>query len=215
MSKLFLGIKKLRTANVANGVRWHLWHTIQAFDEYFSPNAASPKNRRGPFASSLSKIVFAFAVIGSAAAFACQVPVFRYALERWDADRYRITVLHDGPLNETQSAALAQFKQASESGQGKAASVDVRMVDVNGKGKLPPKLIAKWKAHKDQSSPLVMVEYPLANEVGRTEPMFQETLTKSTVEIDFGFARPAKDCRAPWVGRLRCVDFCSLRSRSR
>ena len=28
-------------------------------------------------------------------AIACQVPVFRYALERWPADNYELVVLHD------------------------------------------------------------------------------------------------------------------------
>ena len=32
------------------------------------------------------------------AAMACQVPVFRFALERWTADKYEIVVIHDGPL---------------------------------------------------------------------------------------------------------------------
>ncbi|MFN5906454.1 MAG: hypothetical protein ACK5A3_10410, partial [Planctomyces sp.] len=35
----------------------------------------------------------------SALAAACQVPVFRYALERWSADQYRYVVLCDAKLS--------------------------------------------------------------------------------------------------------------------
>ena len=31
---------------------------------------------------------------------ACQVPVFRYALERWVSDKYEILVINDGPLSD-------------------------------------------------------------------------------------------------------------------
>lgn len=47
---------------------------------------------------------------------ACQVPVFRYALERWTADRYEFVVVprHDG-LTAEESAALEFLNQALES----------------------------------------------------------------------------------------------------
>ena len=37
-------------------------------------------------------------------AWACQVPVFRYALERWKADDYHAVTIHQGALNEEQKA---------------------------------------------------------------------------------------------------------------
>ena len=38
---------------------------------------------------------------------ACQVPVFRYALERWAADTYRLAVFHNGPLSDEQQDVVA------------------------------------------------------------------------------------------------------------
>ncbi len=38
---------------------------------------------------------------------ACQVPVFRYALERWPADSYGLAVFHNGPLSEEQQEIVA------------------------------------------------------------------------------------------------------------
>jgi hypothetical protein len=43
---------------------------------------------------------------------ACNIPVFRYALDRWAADPYRLTLFHRGPLDsETQTAIAALEKQ--------------------------------------------------------------------------------------------------------
>ena len=36
----------------------------------------------------------------SAAALPCNIPVFRYALERWPSDDYQLVVYHKGPLPE-------------------------------------------------------------------------------------------------------------------
>jgi hypothetical protein len=41
------------------------------------------------------------------ALWACSVPVFRYALEKWPADAYLTTVFHRGPLTAAQ-AGLAE-----------------------------------------------------------------------------------------------------------
>ena len=38
---------------------------------------------------------------------ACQVPVFRYALERWTADTYRLAVFHNGPLSDEQQDVVS------------------------------------------------------------------------------------------------------------
>ncbi len=37
---------------------------------------------------------------------ACSVPVFRYALENWYADPYRVLVFHRGPLSAESQAAV-------------------------------------------------------------------------------------------------------------
>ena len=40
---------------------------------------------------------------------ACSVPVFRYALERWPADRFSGVVFVDGKLTESQDEVLASI----------------------------------------------------------------------------------------------------------
>ena len=141
-------------------------------------------HRPGHTTSLLSRVVVLLTVTCSATALACQVPVFRYALERWNADRYRITVVHNAPLNESQAAALARLKRATEINHGTDASVHVQVVDVGkkSKDKLSPAMLSKWRSHNDPTTPLLLVDYPRGNDVGRTEPMYQDALTESAVE---------------------------------
>lgn len=52
-------------------------------------------------------------VLAAAPARACNIPVFRYALDRWPSDPYRLTVFHRGPLAaEHRAAVKALEKQA-------------------------------------------------------------------------------------------------------
>ena len=39
-------------------------------------------------------------------AWACSVPVFRYALEMWPPDEYEVVLFHQGPLNKEQKQLL-------------------------------------------------------------------------------------------------------------
>ncbi|MHC4994506.1 MAG: hypothetical protein ACYTGQ_05570 [Planctomycetota bacterium] len=49
------------------------------------------------------------------AASACQIPVFRYALERWEPDDFTAVVFHQGPLGETDAALVQQLREAAAS----------------------------------------------------------------------------------------------------
>src|SRR5438067_5486217 len=54
-------------------------------------------------------LLSAFAV----AARACNVPVFRYALEHWAAEPYQVTLYHRGPLDAAGLARIAALEQAA------------------------------------------------------------------------------------------------------
>lgn len=49
---------------------------------------------------------------------ACNVPVFRYALERWRSDAYQLVVVHKGPLAEGDQAKVDALRQESFSESG-------------------------------------------------------------------------------------------------
>ncbi|MEO2047011.1 MAG: hypothetical protein ABGX16_10595 [Pirellulales bacterium] len=59
---------------------------------------------------------------------ACSVPVFRYALERWDADLYELILFHQGDLS-TEHRALVDHLQTK--GPASNANIRLRFVDIN------------------------------------------------------------------------------------
>ncbi len=56
---------------------------------------------------------------GTGPLYACSVPVFRYALERWPVDAYRLVVFHDGDLSEAQQELQNRLGGYSEIGYGR------------------------------------------------------------------------------------------------
>lgn len=58
---------------------------------------------------------FAFVLALTGLASACKVPVFRYALERWPADKYSIVAVIDGQVSGDTAEAIANLKAVSES----------------------------------------------------------------------------------------------------
>ena len=120
----------------------------------------------------------------TAAAFACQVPVFRYALERWNADQYRIVVLHDQPLNGDQKSALVKLRASSEKKDGVLPTTDLNVVDlanVRANKKLDPILQRAWAKRKNTSAPLLLAYYPRANNVERALPTIETPLSSQSV----------------------------------
>src|SRR5204862_3995559 len=71
--------------------------------------------------------LFAVLVV-TAIASACNVPVFRFALERWRPDVYRVTLLHRGPLSESQREMSRPLEDAQERG---SANFVLQAVDVS------------------------------------------------------------------------------------
>lgn len=99
--------------------------------------------------------VLVTAMFCTLAASACNVPVFRYALERWEADPYEIVVFHREPLSTTQEALLAGMEKAGRDG---LANLTVNRVDLAGE--VPPPLRLVWDAQKNPTSPWMVVRYP-------------------------------------------------------
>jgi len=57
--------------------------------------------------------------------FSCTIPVFRYALEKWELSEYEILVSHRGPLPADLQAALDKWKKTPNQ-----ANVEITIVDV-------------------------------------------------------------------------------------
>src|SRR4051812_27571667 len=63
----------------------------------------------------LSHLIFCIVIVWGlhTALHACSVPVFRYGLEHWTADPYRVLIVHRGPLTESSQKLAASIRQAS------------------------------------------------------------------------------------------------------
>lgn len=66
---------------------------------------------------------------GSPSARSCNVPVFRYALERWDSEDYVAVVAHDEPLTAAQKTVLGKLSGLSRENDG-VANLSVQVIDV-------------------------------------------------------------------------------------
>ena len=65
--------------------------------------------------------VCVFLMSGSAAV-ACNIPVFRYALERWQPDNCELILFHRGPLTPDQQQKLNQLDEQRTAGGEETAS---------------------------------------------------------------------------------------------
>lgn len=106
-------------------------------------------------------VAAAFAVVSAfvaaSPAHACNVPVFRYALERWRADPYQVFVFHDRPMTKEQEAILASLRDMGEDGKA-AANFTVETADV-GKP-LEGAAAEAWKAQASPELPRIVIRYP-------------------------------------------------------
>jgi len=94
-------------------------------------------------------------VAGETVAYACNVPVFRYALEHWRPDPYRVTVLHRGPLDE----AIQQHANIlAEGEERRTINVKVRTLDVDAIADTADRELLA--ALGEMSVPRIVIQYP-------------------------------------------------------
>jgi len=106
---------------------------------------------------------------------ACNVPVYRYALERWNPDPYRVTLFHRGALSEAHRALLQTLEDTS-SGKG-SANVTYRAVDVDAIQDDPDRTI--FDAQSPSELPLLVVQYPKG--LRNDKPVRVEPLTDDSI----------------------------------
>ncbi len=115
----------------------------------------------------------------AAVAQACSVPVFRYALERWQADPYEVFVFHHGKLTTTQQAQVDRLTRDGEAGKT-FANVRIKTCDLDNNP--DPDLLALWKNQETSqktTTPWMAVHYPVASR--NPTPVWQGPLTDARV----------------------------------
>lgn len=88
---------------------------------------------------------------------ACNVPVFRYALERWHPDAYEAVIFHKGPATDELKALAKQIGAAAENVKA-PANVEPVLVDVDKEGDTVLRKL--WLRQKDAPLPWLVLRYP-------------------------------------------------------
>lgn len=117
-------------------------------------------------------LLFWFVMASSAVVLACQVPVFRYALERWTADQYRFVVLCDGELSQQQQSLadrLVSRPRAAVRVHRVTDQSDVFLRDL-------------WRQRKDLDAPLLISLFPRTAAVETAAPAFVCALNNQSVK---------------------------------
>jgi hypothetical protein len=128
-------------------------------------------------------------LLAAAAALACPVAVYRYALLRWAAPAYRATVFHNGPLTPEQQKALESLRQLG----GQGGALDVQALDTRyqraftemqllraSAGTMPATAPAGAESPAtDPPLPRLVVQYPEA--MGRQHVLWAGALTPQAV----------------------------------
>ena len=110
---------------------------------------------------------------------ACNVPVFRYALERWPADPYEIIMFRRGPLTDGE-AALARSIERRELPGALHANYVARDVDLDSQ--VPDVMRELFGRIGDDSLPRMALRYPGTSEYRLalwSGPMSEETVKEA------------------------------------
>ncbi len=120
--------------------------------------------------SRLRAIVFGCLLIaGSSIAWACNVPVFRYALDHWSPDPYRAIVVSRGVLSERDQARLEALKSATEK---QKINLLIKYLDISSQpaGELPKSLLEL----PEEAGAHLLVHYP--SDLNIAEPIMSSSL---------------------------------------
>ena len=91
---------------------------------------------------------------------ACNVPVFRFALERWRADPFRAVVFHRGPLSDEQREQIRELEEQQDRSQ---LNLELRLIDADQLDETAEENAADaalLAAHEGAKLPLLVVQYP-------------------------------------------------------
>jgi hypothetical protein len=97
------------------------------------------------------------ALLAAFQSWACSVPVFRYALERWETDPYSLLIFHRGELNAEQTELVAALRKWAEQ---RPVTANVVLETCDLAGKLAPERQAIWDSQTDAQLPWMVVLYP-------------------------------------------------------
>ena len=115
-------------------------------------------------------------------AWACSVPVFRYALELWPPDEYEVVLFHEGPLTEEQKQLLGKIKPIELEN---VSVPNMRIHEVDLKADPDPRWVKWWEKNKPKefSEPWLAVFYPASTL--KITPLWAGPFTETSLNKTF------------------------------
>lgn len=147
-----------------------------------------------------SGLLAMWAMAVAPAARACNVPVFRFALERWVSDNYVLVVAHDAPLAPAQKEIVEKLSATSTDNDG-FANLTVQVVDLKAS---PDDPAIEHLPLADVALPAAFLFYPAGFGTPTLvwkAPLTEENLRRlnsSPVREDF-LGRVTKGSTAVWL----------------
>ena len=121
--------------------------------------------------------ILLFAVV---TAEACQVPVFRYALERWRPDPYQLVIVHEGNLTSGQKSKLVHLEESLVGSNGPIVNLRIETIDLTKEKDQPE----RWqKIHRESNASVTMhLFYPFQGFEPGALPIWNGAFTKKNIE---------------------------------
>jgi len=110
---------------------------------------------------------------------ACQVPVFRYALERWQPDHYQLVIVHDGNLTSEEKANFTYLEENLVGPNGPMINLRFEALDLAKE----EKQFARWKKlHSDQNASVsIHLFFPFEAFEQDTNPIWNGDFTRNNI----------------------------------
>jgi hypothetical protein len=115
-------------------------------------------------------------LVASVSARACSVPVFRHALQGWEAEPYQVFLFHRGPLTGKDRRVLEHLERFT--GARQRPILTVNSINLNNATDTP--LLKIFKQQKDVKLPWIMTFYPGDRRL--KEPVWKGHLTMDVVD---------------------------------
>ena len=121
--------------------------------------------------------ILLFAVV---AAQACQVPVFRYALERWRPDPYQLVIVHEGNLTSGQKSKLVHLEESLVGSNGPIVNMRIETIDLTKE----KDQLERWqKIHRESNASVTMhLFFPFQGFEPGALPIWNGAFTKKNIE---------------------------------
>jgi hypothetical protein len=121
--------------------------------------------------------IVAALLVCTALTFACSVPVYRYALEKWLPDPYLVTVFHRGPIN-AEHQKFVDLLSVNSVGGTPLANIRLKPVDLNQK--LLPEHEQLWQEQRTTVLPWIVLQTPARS--GPVSTVWAGELTAAAAE---------------------------------